>query len=95
MIHICPDPIMTTALNGYCAKLTGAALDAVRSDPNVDYLSEESFMSIDYETIRSPANGPVGPAGRTLVDRSFIHPTAPYGNNVDIYVFGETPPYPA
>jgi hypothetical protein len=48
---------MTTALNGYSAKLTGAALEAVLSDPNVDYLSENSVIHIDRGSSRSQTNG--------------------------------------
>jgi Peptidase inhibitor I9 len=89
------DPIMTIALNGYCAKLTGAALDAVRSDPSVEYVEEESILSIDYdyEPFHSPTTGP---AGRTLVDRLFPRWTPrDLGAGIDIYVLGEAAPYAA
>jgi hypothetical protein len=82
---------MTTALNGYCAKLTGVALDAVRSDPNVEYVKEESILSMDYEPIRSPTTAPTS---RTLLDRFFRHPrNNDLGQGVDIYVVGETCTY--
>jgi hypothetical protein len=85
---------MTTALNGYCAKLTGAALDAVLSDPNVDHIEEDGNASVKYETIGTPTTvdpvGPVGPdhAGPPCPDHD-------NGGGVDIYVLGETLPYAA
>jgi hypothetical protein len=83
---------MTTALNGYCARLTGAALDAVLSDPDVDHIEEDSILSIEYEPIGTPTTAdPVGP--------DHTGPPCPtptdLGNGVDIYVLGETIPYAA
>jgi hypothetical protein len=78
------------ALNGYSAKLTGAALDAVRSDPNVKYLTEDSIVSIDSTSGPSPTTGP---AARALVNRGTRRPSSTLGLGVDIYVLGETIAY--
>ena len=83
---------MTTALNGYCAKLTGAALDAVHSDPNVDHIEEDGIVSIEYEPIGTPTT--VDPVGPDHIGRSKPTPTD-LGKGVDIYVLGETLPYAA
>jgi hypothetical protein len=81
---------MAIALNGYCAKLTGTALDAVRSDPDVEYMAEDSIISIDEESTLSLTTGP---AVRALagVDPS-IRRAENLGEGVDIYVIGETHP---
>ena len=85
---------MTTALNGYCASLTAAALDAVRSDPNVEYVTEDSVVSVDYESIHFPTTDPAARA-LTDVDSSIRRPgTAEnLGQGVNIYVVGETRRY--
>ena len=83
---------MTTALNGYCAKLTGTALDAVRSDPNVDHIEEDGIVSIEYEPIGTPTT--VDPAGPDHAGLLYRTPTD-LGNGVDVYVLGETLPYVA
>ena len=86
---------MTTALNGYCAKLTGAALDAVHSDPNVDHIEEDGIVSIEYEPIGTPTTvDPVDPVGPDHRGPPCPTPTD-LGNGVDIYVLGETLPYVA
>jgi hypothetical protein len=41
---------LTTALNGYAAKLTGVALDAVRSDPNVEFIEQDAMFSSDDDS---------------------------------------------
>jgi hypothetical protein len=81
---------MAIALNGYCAKLTGTALDAVRSDPDVEYMAEDSIVLIDDESTLSLTNGP---AVRALagVDPSIVR-TENLGQGVDIYVVGKTHP---
>ena len=37
-----------TIINGYAAKLGGAALDAVLGDPNVEYVEEDGIATINY-----------------------------------------------
>ena len=37
-----------TIINGYCAKLGGAALAAVLDDPNVEYVEEDGIVKINY-----------------------------------------------
>ncbi|KAH8916791.1 subtilisin-like protein [Atractiella rhizophila] len=36
-------------LNGYAAKLGGAALDQVKNDPNVEFIEEDGIITIDYK----------------------------------------------
>jgi peptidase inhibitor I9 len=85
------------ALNGYCAKLTGAALDAVRSDPTVEYMEEDSILLIDEESTRSLTTDPgaraldgVGPSIRRAGNSDDEYSL---GKGVDIYVVGETHSY--
>jgi hypothetical protein len=79
---------MTTALNGYSAKLTGAALDAVVSDPNVKYVAEDSMISIDSTSNHSCTDVPVA---RAFDDRDIRRDSSSdLGTGVDIYVLGET-----
>ena len=85
------------ALNGYCAKLAGTALDAVRSDPTVEYMEEDSILSIDEDSTFSLTTDP---ATRALDGvRPSIHRAAnsddrnSLGRGVDIYVLGETHSY--
>jgi hypothetical protein len=80
-----------TALNGYCAKLTGAVLDAVRSDPNVRSIKQDYIFSIDYESTDSPTTDP---APRAIAD---FDPTirrdgipGSRGQGIDIFVVGKT-----
>jgi hypothetical protein len=71
--------------------LTGAALEAVLSDPNVDFLTEDSVTYINRGSNRSHTNGTAASisAKRGIDDRvSNI-----YGEGVDIYVVGEIYPY--
>ena len=37
-----------TIINGYAAKLSGAALDAVLADPNVEFVEEDGIAKINY-----------------------------------------------
>ena len=37
-----------TIINGYAAKLGGAALSAVLADPNVDYVEEDGIAHLNY-----------------------------------------------
>jgi len=37
-----------TIINGYAAKLSGAALDAVLADPNVEFVEEDGIARINY-----------------------------------------------
>jgi hypothetical protein len=71
--------------------LTGAALDAVLSDPNVDFLTEDSVTYINRGPNRSQTNDTADsvPAKRFTDDR---FPNF-YGQGVDIYVIGEIHPY--
>jgi hypothetical protein len=79
---------MTTALNGYSAKLTGAALDAVVSDPDVKYLTEDSVISAD-STPNSSLTGV--PVARDFDDGGIRRESSSdLGVGVDIYVLGET-----
>jgi hypothetical protein len=78
---------VTTALNGYSAKFTGAALDAVRSDPSVEYVMKDSIVSTDSKSTRSRTTGS---AARALVDRGIRRPSSALGLGVEIYVLGET-----
>jgi hypothetical protein len=79
------------ALNGYCAKLTGAVLDAVRSDPNVKRIKQDYIFSIDYDSTDSPTTDP---APRALANFDPIMRRAgipgSLGQGIDIYVIGET-----
>ena len=76
---------MTTALNGYSAKLTGPALDAVLADTNVAYVTEDAIYSIGNMTAHSPRAGPASrPRPRVL------SPRHPRGRGVDYYGVGET-----
>jgi hypothetical protein len=86
---------LTTALNGYCAKLTGTALDAVRSDPNVEYVQQDHiFASDDNSTISTTpvfssddesTNSTTGPLEeRAPSDRGLL---------TNIYVVGKTRRY--
>jgi Peptidase inhibitor I9 len=89
------DPI--TALNGYSAKLTGAALDAVLADPNVAYVVEDAIASINYKSARSPTTGPATPAPPlAVVDAFGRRTTTPTngtdGAGVDIYGIGDARP---
>ena len=84
---------MTTALNGYSAKLTGAALDAVLADPSVAYVVEDAIASINYKSARSSTTGlPVA-----VVDAFGRRTTTPTngtdGMGVDVYGIGETRHY--
>jgi len=79
---------MTTALNGYSAKLTGAALDAVLADPSVDYVTEDSIYSINNVSTGSPTTGPASRA-RAVVDEVGRR-DGPNGQGVDVYILGET-----
>jgi hypothetical protein len=85
---------MTTALNGYSAKLTGAALDAVLADPNVAYVVEDAIASINYKSTRSPTLTPAPPLA--VVDAFGRRTTTPTngtdGAGVDIYGIGDTRP---
>ena len=80
---------MTTAFNGYCAKLTGAALDSVLSDPNVDHIEEEGIASVEYEPIGTPTV--VDPVGPDHAGPACPTPTD-LGNGVDIYELVDTLP---
>jgi hypothetical protein len=68
----------------------------VLSDPNVEYVEEDSVGTIQDEAIRSPIAGPSRPPDPVFVDRSSSS-FEPHdlGLGVDIYVIGETPSYVA
>ena len=89
---------MTTALNGYSAKLTGAALDTVLADPNVAYVAEDATTSFHDEPSYSPTAGPATrdlPAVDAFGRRATtpINGTSYLGQGVDIYMLGDTHPY--
>jgi hypothetical protein len=81
---------MTTALNGYNAKLTGEALNAVLADTNVEYVAEDALYFINNVTAHSPRTGSVHRT-RALPSRRHHHPG---GTGVDYYGLGETLPMP-
>jgi len=43
-----------TIINGYAAKLGGAALSAVLADPNVEYVEEDGIAKINYQCVTPP-----------------------------------------
>jgi hypothetical protein len=77
-----------TALNGYSAKLTGAALEAVLSDPNVDFLTEDSVTYIN----RAPNHSQTNDTADSVPAKRDNFPNI-YGEGVDIYIIGEIHPY--
>jgi hypothetical protein len=80
---------LTTALNGYAAKLTGVALDAVQSDPNVEYIEQDAMFSSDDDSTLSttgPANPPPGNISQPKPKIGHYD----HGFRVDIFVLGET-----
>ena len=85
------------ALNGYCAKLTGAVLDAVRSDPTVKYMEEDSILSIDQEPTFALTTDPAARAldgvGSSIYRTSNSDDENGLGEGVDIYILGETHSY--
>jgi hypothetical protein len=86
------------ALNGYSAKLTGAALDAVLADPNVAYVVEDAIASINYKSTRSRTTGPATPSPPIAVVDAFGRRTTTTTNGtdglgVDIYGIGKNHPY--
>ena len=95
-----PLTLLTTALNGYCAKLTGTALEAVRSDPNVEYVQQDHiFASDDNSTISTtPVFSSDGESTNSTTgafeERRIIR-LAPSDRGLltNIYVVGETRPY--
>ena len=77
---------MTTVLNGYSAKLTGPALDAVLADTNVAYVTKDAIYSIGNMTTHSVRTSPA-PRPRAALRRNHHHPL---GTGVDYYGVGET-----
>ena len=45
-----------TIINGYAAKLGGAALSAVLADPNVEYVEEDGIARINYQCVTLQPN---------------------------------------
>ena len=43
-----------TIINGYAARLGGAALRAVLADPNVEYVEEDGIVQINYRSVIRP-----------------------------------------
>ena len=43
-----------TIINGYAARLSGAALRAVLADPNVEYVEEDGIVQINYKSVIRP-----------------------------------------
>jgi hypothetical protein len=70
--------------------LTGAALDAVLSDPNVDSLTEDSVTYINRgpSRLQTHDNADGVPAKRSINN----HFSNIYGEGVDIYIVGEIIP---
>jgi hypothetical protein len=67
--------------------LTGVALDAVRSDPNVEFIEQDAIFSGDDDSTIS-TTGPADPPPGNI---SQANPKIDdFGSNVDIFVLGET-----